>query len=181
LKKNKAMSAKKLLLAQYDLHDLLFNNVIEGISDEESNRSIATPMNSVKWLAGHLLWANGHLAKISGAPIEVKWRDHFHTKQGGGPEDFNAPKSELPTLEEIRGKWNADAPVLRNALENLPEEALDSVVEFKHPMYPFDNTLAGIWGFINHHQAYTIGQIGILRRGLGKEAMSYSKESHAEV
>ena len=168
------MSAKKQLLAQYDLHNVLFNNVIADITDEESNKCIADSMNSVKWLAGHLLWANANLANISGMQIEVKWRDHFHTKQGGSAEDFNAPKSVLPTLEEVKNKWNEDAPVTRKGLENLTEEALNTIVEFKHPILPFDNTLAGLWAFINHHQAYTIGQIGILRRGLGKDAMKYN-------
>jgi DinB superfamily len=168
------MSAKKVLLDQYDLHDVLYNNVIAGISDEEANKSIADPMNSIKWLAGHLLWANANLANIGGAQIEVLWRDHFHTKEGGGPEDFNAQKSELPTLEQIKNKWNADSPVIRKGLENLPDAALDTVIAIPHPIFPFDNTLGGLWAFINHHQAYTIGQIGILRRGLGKGAMKYS-------
>jgi len=168
------MSAKKVLLAQYDLHNLLYNNVIADISDEEANKSVADPMNSIKWLAGHLLWANAFLANIGGAKIEVKWRDHFHTKEGGSPEDFNAPKSELPTLEQIKNKWNEDGPVIRKGLENLPDAALDTVIEMQHPILPFDNTLAGLWAFVNHHQAYTIGQIGILRRGLGKDAMKYS-------
>jgi hypothetical protein len=167
------MSAKKLLLAQYDLHNVLFNNVIAGISDEEANKCVADSMNSVKWLAGHLLWANANLANIGGTKVEVKWRDHFHTKQGGSPEDFNAPPSKLPTLDEIKNKWNEDAQVIRKALENLPDEALNTVIERKHPIYPFDNTLGGLFAFINHHQAYTIGQIGILRRGLGKDAMKY--------
>jgi len=169
------MSTKKQLLAQYDLHDVLFNNVIEGISDEESNQVLADPLNSVKWLSGHLLWANANLANISGVPLEVKWRDHFHSKQGGGPEDFNAPPSPLPALKEIADKWNADSPAIRKGLENLSEEALNSIVDFKHPIHPFDNTLAGLWAFINDHQAYHIGQIGIIRRALGKEAMSYSR------
>lgn len=168
------MSAKKILLAQYDLHYLLFNNVIADISDDESDKCVADPMNCVKWLAGHLLWANANLANIGGVQIIVKWRDHFHTKEGGSAEDFNAPKSPLPTLQEIKDKWNEDATVIRNGLENLPDQALNSIVEFRHPILPFDNTLAGLWAFINHHQAYTIGQIGILRRGLGKEAMKYS-------
>lgn len=168
------MSAKKQLLAQYDLHNVLFNNVIAAISDEEANKSVADPMNSVKWLAGHLLWANANLANIGGTKIEVKWRDHFYTKEGGGPDDFNAPKSELPTLEQIKNKWNEDAPVIRKGLENLPEEALNSVVPIQHPIAPFDNTLAGLWAFINDHQSYHIGQIGILRRSLGKTAMKYS-------
>jgi len=168
------MSAKKVLLDQYDLHNILYNNVIADISDEESNKSIADPMNSVKWLAGHLLWAQANLANIGGTQIEVKWRDHFHTKQGGSPADFNAPKSELPTLQQIKDKWNEDGPVIRKGLENLPDAALDTVINAPHPIFPFDNTLAGLWAFINHHQAYTIGQIGILRRGLGKDAMKYS-------
>lgn len=167
------MSSKKQLLAQYDLHNVLFNNVIANISDEESNKCIADPMNCVKWLAGHLLWANANLANIGGTKVEVLWRDHFHTKQGGSAEDFNAPKSKLPTLQEIKNKWNEDALVIRKGLENVPEEALNSTIEAKHPLLGFDNTLAGLWAFINHHQAYTIGQIGILRRGLGKEPMSY--------
>ena len=168
------MSSKKQLLAQYDLHNVLYNNVIADISDEESNQTVADPMNSVKWLAGHLLWANANLANIGGVRVEVLWRDHFHTKEGGGPADFNAPKSELPTLAQIKTKWNEDAPVIRAGLENLPDMALDTVIAIPHPIFPFDNTLGGLWAFINHHQAYTIGQIGILRRGLGKGAMKYS-------
>ena len=169
------MSTKKQLLEQYDLHDVLFNNVIKDISDDESNKSIVDPMNSVKWLAGHLLWANANLANISSVPIEVKWRDHFYTKEGGGPEDFNAPPSPLPTLEEVRAKWNEDTIAIREGLKNLTEDALNSTIEVKHPIHGFDNTLAGLWAFVNDHQAYHIGQIGIIRRALGKKAMSYSR------
>ena len=167
------MSAKKVLLDQFDLHNVLYNTVIADISDEEANKCVADPMNSVKWLAGHLLWAQGNLANIGGAKIEVRWRDHFHTKQGATPADLAAPPSELPTLEQIKTKWNEDGPVIRKGLENLPDAALETVIQIPHPIFPFDNTLAGLWAFINHHQAYTIGQIGILRRGLGKEPMSY--------
>ena len=119
------MSSKKQLLAQYDLHHVLFNNVIANISDAESNKCVADPMNSVKWLAGHLLWAQGNLANIGGAKVEVKWRDHFHTKQGATPADLAAPPSELPTLEEIKTKWNEDGPAIRTGLENLPDVALE--------------------------------------------------------
>jgi len=168
------MSAKKVLLDQFDLHNVLYNNVIADISDTESNKCVADPMNSVKWLAGHLLWAQGNLANIGGAKITMPWRDHFHTKQGATPEDLSASPSELPTLDQIKSKWNEFGPVIRKGLENLPDAALETVIAIPHPIFPFDNTLAGLWAFINHHQAYTIGQIGIVRRGLGKDAMKYS-------
>jgi len=167
------MSGKKVLLDQYDLHNVLFNNVIADISDEESNKCVADPMNSIKWLAGHLAWAQLNLGNIGGNKIDFAWRDRFHTKQGGSPEDFNAPKSELPTLEQIKTKWNEMGPIIRAGLENLPDEALGNEIPVQHPIAPFDKSLAGLWAFINHHQAYTIGQIGILRRGLGKDAMKY--------
>ena len=167
------MSSKKQLLAQYDLHNVLYNNVIADISDEESNRCVADPMNSVKWLAGHLAWAQLNLGNIGGVPQEFAWRDRFHTKQGATPADLAAPPSELPTLEQIRDKWNEMGSAIRRGLENLPDQALASEVPVQHPIAPFDNTLGGLWAFINHHQAYTIGQIGILRRGLGKDAMKY--------
>jgi hypothetical protein len=165
------MSAKTVLLAQYDLHNVLFNNVTADISDAESNKQVADPMNNVKWLAGHLLWAQRNLARIGGAAVTIPWVDHFSAGPGQTEEDRNAPKSELPTLEMIKDKWNELAPAIRAGLENVPEEALNSPVDF--PL-PFFKTVAGLWAFINHHQAYTIGQIGILRRGLGKEAMKYS-------
>lgn len=168
------MSLKKQLLAQYDLHNVLYNNVIADINDEESDRCLYEPMNSVKWLAGHLAWAQLNLANIARIPeVDFPWRDRFHTKEGGTPKDLNAPPSEMPTLQQIKDKWNDMTPQIRAGLENLPDEALDTVIEVKHPIAPFDNTLGGLWAFINHHQAYTIGQIGILRRGLGKEAMRY--------
>jgi hypothetical protein len=168
------MSAKKLLLAEFDLHNRLYNNVLEGISDAESNKRIAEPMNNVKWLAGHLLWAQGNIGRIAGVTFVNPWLDHFASGPGATPEELNAPKSELPTLDAVKNKWNEVTPAIRAGLENLPEAALGTVVDFQHPITPYDNTLAGLWAFINSHQSYTIGQIGILRRGLGKDAMKYS-------
>jgi len=169
------MSAKKQLLAQYDLHDVLFNNVIKDISDAEANTCVAEPMNNVKWLAGHLLWAQRNLVRIAGAQVDIPWTGHFLTIQGSTEEERNMPKGEFPTIEQIRDKWNEVTPAIRQGLANLPDEALNSAIEVKHPLAPFDNTLAGLWAFINDHQSYHIGQIGILRRRLGKEAMAYFK------
>ena len=168
------MSAKKQLLAQYDLHHVLFNNVLADISEAEASKSLLEPMNNVKWIAGHLLWAQRNLVQIGGAQVVIPWRGLFHSGPGATAEDLNAPPCEMPTLQEIKDKWNEFAPSIRAGLENVPEEALNSVVPIPTPIAPYDNTLAGVWAFINDHQAYTIGQIGVLRRGLGKEAMKYS-------
>jgi hypothetical protein len=167
------MSAKKILLAQFDLHHVLFNNVLTGISDEESNEVIMEPMNNIKWLAGHLLWAQHSLARMGSINLDLPWRNHFYTESGATDADYNAPPSEMPKLDMIINKWNVDTPQVRTGLVAIPDEALGEVAHFKHPILPFDNTLGGRWAFINHHQAYTIGQIGILRRAMQKEGMKY--------
>jgi len=165
------MSAKKVLLAQFDLHNLLYNNVTKDITDAEASKSISSPMNNFKWLAGHMLSAQNHFANLGGVAITVPWQDHFP----GGP---GAPKSTehspMPSLQQIIAKWNELHPQIRKGLENLPEEALAQPVQFQHPIFQFDNTLGGLWAFLNHHQAYTIGQLGVLRRGHNKEAMKYN-------
>jgi hypothetical protein len=166
------MSAKQILLAQYDLHNLLFNNALEGITDEEAGKSVAAPMNSIKWIAGHLLITQMHFARLGNVNVDIPWQDHFPA--GPGAPKTDGPKSEMPTLDEIKGKWNEINPQIRAGLEGLPEEALSTPIEARHPLFPFNNTLGGLWAFINHHSAYTIGQLGILRRGHNKDAMKYS-------
>ena len=41
------------LVAQFDLHTKLFNNVLEGLSDLETNSRPTRETNNIKWLAGH--------------------------------------------------------------------------------------------------------------------------------
>jgi len=160
------MSAKKQLLNQFDLHNTLFNNVIVDINEEEANTRLVETMNNVKWLAGHLVWGQLGLARISGVPMEIEWIDHYNTQIPNPP----GVEVRVPSLEEIKNTWNKIAQPIREGLEKLTEEALNTTVEFPMPAF---RTQEGLWAFINHHQAYTIGQIGILRRGLGKEAMKY--------
>jgi hypothetical protein len=160
------MSAKKQLLAQYDLHNLLFNNVIVDISEEESNIRLVPSINNIKWLAGHLVWVQTNLGRMCGVLIEIVWIDHYNTQLSQPP----GPEIKVPSLKEIKDAWNRYSAEIRNGLDNLSDEALNSPIEFPIPLF---KTQEGLWTFINHHQAYTIGQIGILRRALGKEAMKY--------
>ncbi len=160
------MSAKNQLLAQYDLHNLLFNNVIVDINDEEAEIKLVPGINNIKWLAGHLVWGQRGLAGMSGVQREIVWIDLYDTQISQPPE----PEIKTPSMEEIKEAWNQYSSAIRDGLEKLTDEALNIPIEFPLPSF---RTQEGLWTFINHHQAYTIGQIGILRRALGKEAMKY--------
>jgi hypothetical protein len=160
------MSETKYLLAQYDLHNTLFNTVLAGISEEEAAIRLEPHVNNVKWLAGHLVWGQRGLAGMGGVPMDVEWLPHYDTQIKNPP----GPEVPTPSLDEIKAAWNRLVEPIRAGLEVLPQEVLDKPIEFPMPAF---RSVGGLWAFINHHQAYTIGQIGILRRVLGKEAMKY--------
>jgi hypothetical protein len=160
------MSGKNQLLIQYDLHTVLFNNVLVDISDEEAEVRLAPEVNNVKWLAGHLVWGQLGLARMGNVVVDIPWTDLYNTQ-------LKHPVSndiKVPSLEEIKAEWNKWAQPIRDGLEKMTDEALNHPIEFPLPAF---KTTESLWTFINHHQAYTIGQIGILRRVLGKEAMKY--------
>ncbi len=160
------MSANKQLLIQYNLHTFLFNSVLLDIVEEESAIRLVPGINNIKWLAGHLVWGQLGLAQIGGVNVNIPWTDHFNTQL---TKPVN-PAIDMPTLEEIKIEWNKYANPIREGLEQMSDEQLNSAIEFPMPEF---KTQEDLWAFINHHQAYTIGQIGILRRALGKDAMKY--------
>jgi hypothetical protein len=123
-------------------------------------------INHIKWLAGHLVWGQLGLARMGNVTVTIPWTDHFNT-QLKEPVDSSI---KIPCLEEIKTAWNNYTGPIRAGLEQMAAEALNSPIEFPLPAF---KTTESLWTFINHHQAYTIGQIGILRRALGKEAMKY--------
>lgn len=160
---------QEYLITQYDLHHRLYNNVLRDFADEETNSRLHGDknMNHVKYLAGHLLNSQYGLALIAGLNPEVKWNELFAVMGRSEARD-NFP---YPDIEEIKTEWNRLYRPVRNGLSELTSRELN-----KTPAAPFDRvaeTTGELWTFINHHIAYHIGQIAILRRGFGKKPMSY--------
>lgn len=156
-------------MVQFDLHHVLYNNVLEDFTNEETNQRLHNDqnINHVKYLAGHLLNSQYGLADLAGVEIEKKWTDLFAVMgQSSARDDF-----PYPGIEDIRNEWNEMYHPVRNGLKELTAQALSQT-----PPEPFDrlaDSSGELWAFINHHTAYHIGQIGILRRGFGKKPMRY--------
>jgi hypothetical protein len=167
---------KNYLLAQFALHHRLYNNVLDGLTDAESNARLHgdTNLNHVKYVAGHLLNTQYGLALLSGLQIQPKWSDLFAPRgQTRARDDVTYPE-----LDVIKSEWNAMHPDIHHGFSALTSEALHATApeplgsSFASDMV-FGNSVAGVWAFLNHHQAYHIGQIGLLRRGFGKPPMRY--------
>lgn len=160
---------KKLLITQFDLHHRLYNNVLNGFTDQETNQRLHdnTNINHVKYLAGHILDSQFGIAQMADVSLEPKWNELF---AGAGQSEA---KDDIiyPSIEEIKTEWNAIHDPIRNSLHAITPEHLDQ--KPPAPMDQFAESRGDFWAFLNHHIAYHIGQIGILRRGFGKEPMRY--------
>ena len=154
------------LKTQFDLHTRLFNNVTEGITDEESNTRTHGLINHIKWIAGHMLHSRlNTITKVTGGQPD----DTYGAQFGRGMTiDHNAP---YPSMEEITSKWNAVSPAISERINNIPEEVLASKSPVQAPVA--DDTIRGLFSFLLSHEAYHVGQLGILRKMVGKEAMSF--------
>lgn len=165
------MSEKHRLFAQYTVHCNWFNNALVDLSDEECNQRVNPNMNHIKYIAGHLLNAQYGFAIIAGLTLAHKWDDLF----AAGGKTKAKDNFPYPTIEEIKREWDRTYPIVSGGLSalsegELQEELPNSPVAGKGKL---DNTRGDLWVFLNLHQAYHIGQIGILRRAFGKDPMKY--------
>ncbi len=160
---------RNYLITQYNLHQRLYLNVLEGFPDEETNQRPYSDknLNHVKYLAGHLLNSQYGLSLIAGIQPEVKWNDLFAVMgQSEAKDDF-----PYPSIEEIKNEWNALFEITQKRLSRLTDDELQ-----QSPPPPFQELVESkgeLWAFINHHQAYHIVQISILRKAFGKKPTSY--------
>ncbi len=158
----KAHSAQTLA-TQFDLHTRLFNNVLEGISDAEADVRLSDTVNHLKWLAGHLTSTRFSIGQMAD---QDPWAELF--SHGHGLRTDVA----YPPIEAIKAKWNAISDKVSAGLAHLPDAVLGGPAPANVPVN--DDTLGGMLAFMMHHEAYHLGQMGLLRKYLGKEAMKYT-------
>ncbi len=168
---------EKSLLAQFVFNHRMFNNALDGFTDEETNQRLYddTRINHVKYIAGHLLNSQYAFALLTNVPVDWKWNDLF----AGIGQTKARDDISYPSIQQIVDEWKQIYKPVRNGLEKLSEMELkrtapDPMDKIFEDSEFFSNTIAGVWAFLNYHQAYHIGQIGILRRGFGKEPMKFS-------
>ena len=160
-------TATASLKLQFDLHTRLFNNATAGISDDESHSRHSEQVNHMKWIAGHLL--NTRLTGMS--RVAGLQPDETYSAQFARGVSLD-PGASYPPFEEITSKWKEVAAAIGAGISKIPEGVLATKTTVKAPIE--DDTIRGLLSFLISHEAYHIGQLGILRKTIGKEPMSYA-------
>ena len=150
----------------FNLNTRLFNNTLAGVTEEQSEERISGHSNSFKWVATHTVWARYNTLMFLGKPVANPYPGLF--------ENFKPYNSadKYPTLEEIKNEWKKVSEILKDTLSEVTEEQLAGDSPLKSPIG--DNTNGGTIAFLAQHESYDIGQLGLLKKYLTKEAMSYS-------
>lgn len=155
------------LKEQFDLHTRLYSNATEGITDAQANVRQADHVNHIKWIAGHLLNSRlNSFSKIIGREPDTTYAAQF----GRGVALDTA--AQYPPISELTARWKETASAISEQLGKVPAEVLAAKSPIQAPVA--DDTIHGLLSFLVSHEAYHIGQLGLLRKMAGKEPMSYN-------
>lgn len=111
------------------------------------------------------------MANVIGLEEAMPYPELFANAKGWQPD------ATYPALEALTAAWTGLSERFIARLKALTEADLDRKPPFPTPTD--DGTLRGFLAFMAHHEAYTIGQIGYVRRLVGLEAMKYGMEERA--
>jgi uncharacterized damage-inducible protein DinB len=161
---NPAVSPLKHTL---DLNTRLVLNALEGIDDDMARTRPNGHTNHVAFLACHLVDSRHYLAKALGLASESPFKGLLDG--AAGIDDVKA----FPSLDAVRDAWRSVSETLSRHVEGLTASDLEKPAPFAFPIEGGPTAL-GCLAFLVQHDSYHLGQIALLRRYLGLEAMKYS-------
>lgn len=144
----------------FETHQWTFHQHAQGITHEESCRAPEGGGNSLNWVLGHIVMERDIILRlIGGAPL---WSDAeaapYQRGTDGRPDPATA--RPLPELMEALDRSHAAIVDRLNAM---------GPAEFAAPTEK--GTVGADLAFLQFHESYHAGQVGLLRRILGKEGI----------
>jgi uncharacterized damage-inducible protein DinB len=147
----------------FTVNNSLVSRAITGLSEDELWHRPAESSNPMFWLLGHIVHTRGALLRMLGEPYRTGWGDRF---QRGAALKSRADYPALDDVERVRAET---IERLLARLSALSEEELTR--EATGPALPASKTLGDQVAFLGLHEAYHVGQLGYIRKLLGRESI----------
>jgi hypothetical protein len=139
---------------------LVLERNLEGLSHEESLEQPASGGNCLNWVLGHILATRTHVHRLLGD--EPVWSDAEAKRyERGSSPIVEAGPGVLP-LPRLVDDLRTSSTRLRDALERVSDD--DLAKRSGEGAQPVGDQLIAL----HFHEAYHAGQIGLLRRLVGK-------------
>ncbi|HEX7154337.1 MAG TPA: DinB family protein [Thermoanaerobaculia bacterium] len=134
----------------------------DGITHDESLvRLLGDDGSNINWTVGHVVFVRCQLLRHLGQPsvwTPEEWRPYARG---------SAPSPELMPFDEVRRAFDLSQERFLAGLGTLTEERMATMV----PGPNGEESLGSLVGTIIGHDLYHLGQLGVLRRVVGKEGV----------
>lgn len=147
------------------LHSLGTSNVVVNRNLEDINHrdSLVHPQpegRTFNWILGHMVRTRNEILELMGKkPLYPKSKFDVYT-----PKGFSEAKAL--DIEELKNAFNALQGELEEGIKSLPKEKLNEPATLRPDR---QDTVGSILATIFWHEAYHAGQLGTMRRVIGKE------------
>jgi len=158
--------AVRPLVSTLALNTRLLLNALYGIDEEAARKRPNDHTNHVLFLACHLVDSRHYLARALGLASESPFKAMLDNAKG--IDDVK----EYPALEQVPAAWKEIGERLSRHIVDLGPAELEKPAPYAFPIEGGGTTI-GCLAFLVQHDSYHLGQVALLRRYLGFEAMSY--------
>jgi hypothetical protein len=152
-----------VLAAQFQMGSNFYTKALRGLDRAALTARPGPNSNPPLWIAGHLLQFRTRLALVLGEDIVVPWEALFSTGSTVGDP------STYPEADDMLARWTDVTARLVRRLDTVTEEQLADRPIRRVPST--DGSLRGAVTLFAWHEAYHTGQLGYLRKWLGRGAL----------
>jgi uncharacterized damage-inducible protein DinB len=151
------------LVRLFQFTQLTLSRLLADVSNAESLREVGPDGKCLNWILGHIIFARGKLLSLLGG--EPDWYKNFMAVYGEKGVGTFSVKTAKP-LSDLQGLLDQSLAMLSEVLSKLDAALNEPCAELPHVSK--GGTVADRVGSFACHEAYHAGQIGIMRRLLGK-------------
>ncbi|TDX87271.1 DinB family protein [Epilithonimonas xixisoli] len=162
-------NSKKLdiIIPAFRAHSQTFMMVLDGISEEDAKKRIDGKTNHIIWMVGNFLDMRYALGNVLGLDAKNPHSDLFF--QGKAlDESFS-----YPSLEELKANFHQISPLVYQKLLDATDEDLDQDFPMGMGVDFFKENTLNFVGMCISREDYISGQIALMRKILGYNAMKY--------
>ncbi len=141
----------------FETHQWIFSEHAKGIAEDESRRAPAGGGNSLNWVLGHIAASRNDIHALLGMDPACGGEMAEIYRRGSSGETGGAGARSLPEIVELLDR---SGQAIKKRLSEM------SAADFDRPIER--GTVGDALAFLQFHESYHAGQVGLLRRLLGK-------------
>jgi uncharacterized damage-inducible protein DinB len=152
------------LLHSLGLTNFVVNKNLGGITHRESLVHPQAEGQTFNWVLGHMVRTRNEILELIGKK-SLYPKSKFEVYS---PKGFTAEKAV--NVEELKNSFNALQIELEEGVRSLSAEKLHEPASLR-PGGDSNDTVGSVLATVFWHEAYHAGQLGIIRRVVGKEGV----------